>query len=201
MAAVSKKPACLQQVPGWYIARPPCLDKYFPEPVFIRRWLCYHLLIMEDIDCRDNDTKYMDLALEQAAKAAQMDEIPIGAVLVKGGRVLALNHNRREELKDATAHAEILVIREACRVLGGWRLPGCTLYVTLEPCPMCTGALVQARVERLVYGAADPKGGAAGTLYNIARDERLNHRLAVTGGVLEEQCAALLQDFFRARRE
>ena len=142
----------------------------------------------------------MKLALQEALKAARQGEVPIGAVLVKDGSVLAADHNRREQRSDATAHAEILVIREGGRLLGGWRLPGTTLYVTLEPCPMCAGALVQARVERLVFGAADPKGGAAGTLYNIASDERLNHRLLVKGGVLEEECANLLQDFFRARR-
>jgi len=119
---------------------------------------------------------------------------------VKENRVLSADHNRRESLNDATAHAEILVIREACRLLGGWRLPGTTLYVTLEPCPMCAGALVQARVERLVFGTTDPKGGAAGSLFDIARDERLNHRLAVTAGVLEHECAALLQQFFQDRR-
>lgn len=143
---------------------------------------------------------YMQLALEEAAKAARQGEVPIGAVLVKEGVIVAADHNRREQLGDATAHAELLVIRQAGRLLGGWRLSGTTLYVTLEPCPMCAGALVQARVDRLVYGAADPKGGAAGTLYNIVRDERLNHRLSVTAGILENECASLLQDFFRSRR-
>ncbi len=142
----------------------------------------------------------MKLALQEAAKAARLGEVPIGAVLVKDGSVLAVDHNRREQLGDATAHAEILVIRKAGQLLGGWRLAGTTLYVTLEPCPMCAGALVQARVARLVYGAADPKGGAAGTLYDIVRDERLNHRLLVTPGVLEDECASQLRDFFRRRR-
>jgi tRNA(adenine34) deaminase len=146
------------------------------------------------------DEYFMQIALRYAEEAVRRGEIPIGAVLVKEGRLLAAGHNRREELNDATAHAEILVIREACRQLGGWRLPGSTLYVTLEPCPMCAGALVQARVERLVYGAADPKGGAAGTLYDIVRDQRLNHRLEVTAGVLADECALLLQRFFKARR-
>jgi tRNA(adenine34) deaminase len=146
------------------------------------------------------DIAFMKLALDKAAQAALRGEVPIGAVLVKNATVLAADYNRREQLGDATAHAEILVIREGGRLLGGWRLPGTTLYVTLEPCPMCAGAMVQARVDRLVYGAADPKGGAAGTLYNITDDERLNHRLSITGGVLEEECAVLLQDFFRARR-
>jgi len=147
-----------------------------------------------------SDYFYMEMALEQAREACTCGEVPVGAVLVRDGQVIAACRNRCEELKDATAHAEILALREGSRHLGGWRLPGTTLYVTLEPCPMCAGALVQARVERLVYGAADPKGGACGTLYNIVQDERLNHRLDVTGGVLKEACAALLQDFFRSRR-
>ena len=142
----------------------------------------------------------MRLALEQAAEAARAGEVPIGAVLARGDELLAADRNRREELKAATAHAEILVLRRGGRLLGGWRLPGCTLYVTLEPCPMCAGALVQARVERLVFGAWDPKSGAAGSLYNLVQDERLNHRLQVEGGLLEEDCAALLQEFFRSRR-
>ncbi len=147
-----------------------------------------------------SDQEYMSLALLQATEAAAAGEVPIGAVLVKDGLVLAADRNRREELKDACAHAEILVIRRGGELLGGWRLPGCTLYVTLEPCPMCAGAMVQARLERLVFGAYDPKAGAAGTLYDVVRDERLNHRLEVTGGVLEEECAAMLQQFFRKRR-
>jgi tRNA(adenine34) deaminase len=146
------------------------------------------------------DHKYMKLALTQAAEAAAAGEVPIGAVLAKDGVVLAADRNRREELKDACAHAEILAIRRGGELLGGWRLTGCTLYVTLEPCPMCAGAMVQARLDRLVFGACDPKAGAAGTLYDIVRDERLNHRLEVVGGVLEEECAAMLQQFFRKRR-
>ncbi len=157
--------------------------------------------MMEEIRThREDDTIYMKIALAQAKEAFHKGEVPIGAVLVKGSCVVAADHNRRELLGDATAHAEILVIREAGRLLGGWRLPGTTLFVTLEPCSMCAGALVQARVERLVFGAADPKGGAAGTLYDIVRDARLNHRLQVTGGVLEGQSSALLQQFFRSRR-
>ena len=147
------------------------------------------------------DEKFMALALEQAEEAALCGEVPIGAVLVYEGAVLTADRNRREALKDATAHAEILVMRRAGELLGGWRLSKCTLYVTLEPCPMCAGAMVQARIDRLVFGAADPKGGAAGTLYDIVRDRRLNHRLEVTGGVLESECAALLQKFFRERRD
>ena len=148
-----------------------------------------------------DDEHYMETALELAQEAYVRGEVPIGAVLVRDGEILARNHNRREELKDATAHAEILVLREAGRLIGGWRLTGTTLYVTLEPCPMCAGALVQARVTRLVYGARDPKGGAAASLYNITSDPRLNHRLAVEEGILRERCAALLQKFFKERRE
>ena len=151
-------------------------------------------------NCNLSDLEYMDIALRQAAEAAKWGEVPVGAVLVKDGKVLAADRNRREGNKDATAHAEMLVLRRASQLLGGWRLSGCTLYVTLEPCPMCAGAMVQARIERLVYGAADPKGGAAGTLYDITCDDRLNHRLTVTSGVKGEECADLLQQFFRSRR-
>lgn len=147
-----------------------------------------------------NDEYYMALALEQAREAAVAGEIPIGAVLVRDGKILVADRNRREELNDATAHAEVLVIRQAGELLSGWRIFDSTLYVTLEPCPMCAGAMVQARIDRLVFGASDPKGGAAGTLYNIVRDQRLNHRLEVTSGVMAEECAAILQQFFKKRR-
>ena len=148
----------------------------------------------------NTDSYYMELALRQAEEAYRRGEVPVGALLVKDGQVLVEEHNRREQLNNATAHAEMLVLSRAGKMLGGWRLSGTTIYVTLEPCPMCAGALVQARVERLVYGAADPKGGAAGTLYDIVRDARLNHRLSVTGGVLEDRCSALLQQFFKTKR-
>jgi len=146
------------------------------------------------------DEKFMRLALAQAKKAGQAGEVPIGAVLVKNSTVLAEDHNRREELNDATAHAELLVLRHAGMSLGGWRLSGCTLYVTLEPCPMCAGAMVLARIDRMVFGAVDPKSGAAGSIYDLVRDRRLNHCLVVTGGVLEEDCAGLLREFFQQRR-
>ncbi len=142
----------------------------------------------------------MQKALRLAEEAANCGEVPIGAVLVRDGEILAEARNRREEYMDATAHAEILALRFASQTLGGWRLMDTTLYVTLEPCPMCAGALVQARVARLVYGAPDLKAGAAGTLYNIVHDKRLNHRLEVTSGIMEEECAYLLQKFFRERR-
>ncbi len=147
-----------------------------------------------------SDEKYMRLALEHAEEAARCGEVPIGAVLVKDDAVIAADRNRREEFMDATAHAEILVIRRAGEALGGWRLSGCTLYVTLEPCPMCAGAMVLARLDRLVYGAADPKSGAAGTLYDLVNDPRLNHRLSVSCGILTGDCASVLQKFFRERR-
>jgi tRNA(adenine34) deaminase len=156
---------------------------------------------MTDYPDKKTDEHYMQIALEEAYAAARAGEVPIGAVLVQGDQVIAVDRNRREEYCDGTAHAELLVMRKAGQVLGGWRLSRCTLYVTLEPCPMCAGAMVQSRVGRLVFGASDPKGGAAGTLYDIVRDNRLNHRLEVTGGILKEECASLLQEFFRIRRD
>ena len=144
-----------------------------------------------------DDEKFMYKALLEAKKAYLKGEVPIGAIIVCRGAVIAKGHNQRERFKDPTAHAEVIAIREASRVLGGWRLPGTTLYVTLEPCPMCAGAIINARVERVVYGAIDPKAGAAGTLMNILEDERLNHRVKVTKGILEEECRNILQLFSR----
>ena len=141
----------------------------------------------------------MALALDEAAAAERAGEVPIGAVLVAGGRACARAHNRTIADRDPTAHAEILALRDAARAFGDHRIGG-TLYVTLEPCLMCMGAMVQARVERLVFGARDPKAGAAVSLYRIAEDVRLNHRFAVTGGVMEAEAAALLSNFFAARR-
>ncbi|MCL6613687.1 MAG: tRNA adenosine(34) deaminase TadA [Firmicutes bacterium] len=147
-----------------------------------------------------SDVGFMRAALAEAEKALAMDEVPVGAVVVAGGEIIGRGHNRRETEGDPTAHAEILALREAARRRGHWRLHGTTLYVTLEPCPMCAGALVNARVDRLVFGAIDPKAGAAGTLFNLVEDPRLNHRLEVTGGVLGEEAAELLRRFFRLRR-
>ncbi len=147
------------------------------------------------------DQRYMREALKWAEEAAKAGEVPVGAVLVKNGAILAVERNRKEELNDATAHAEILLLRQAGLNLGGWRLEGCTLYVTLEPCPMCAGALVLARIHRLVFGAPDPKTGAVISLFDIVRDPRLNHRLKVSGGVLQDDCAYLLKDFFKKRRD
>ena len=148
----------------------------------------------------DRDEAMMRRAIEQAALAATMGEVPVGAVVYRGDEVLALAHNRRETDADPTAHAEVLALREAARRVGVWRLDGCSLAVTLEPCPMCAGALINSRIDRLVYGAADPKMGCVDTLYELCTDTRFNHRLAVEGGVLADECAALLRDFFAARR-
>ncbi|MBK6846411.1 MAG: nucleoside deaminase [Proteobacteria bacterium] len=143
----------------------------------------------------------MKLALDAAERAAQLGEVPVGALLVDAqGVVLATAHNRRQTDRDPTAHAEILVLREAARRLGDWRLVGTCLYVTLEPCPMCAGALVNARVDRLVFGCADPKAGAVQTLYALCSDSRLNHRVEVVAGVLAQTCAQRLSDFFAALR-
>ena len=146
------------------------------------------------------DYYFMLEALKEAVQAAQLGEVPIGAVLVQEGQIIARAHNLREINHDPTAHAEILVLRKAADCHGHWRLTGTTLYVTLEPCPMCAGALVQARVKRLVYGAADPKAGATGSLMNIVQDERLNHRVEVSSGVLADECGKILKEFFQKRR-
>jgi len=143
---------------------------------------------------------YMGEALKEAEKAASNMEVPIGAVLVIENEIAARDHNRREELNDPTAHAEILVLKQASRIKKSWRLSEATLYVTLEPCPMCAGAMVQARIESLVYGASDPKAGAVHSLYSIPTDKRLNHYVKVKEGVMEKECSALLKEFFRLRR-
>ena len=143
----------------------------------------------------------MRLALEQAALAAAHDDVPVGAVVLgPDGALLAVGHNDREGAGDPTAHAEVVALRAAAAALGGWRLTGCTLVVTLEPCTMCAGAIVLARVSRVAYGADDPKAGAAGSLFDVLRDRRLNWRPEVERGVLAEECGAVLQDFFAARR-
>ncbi len=149
---------------------------------------------------RPEDEVWMMEALAEAGRAAEIGEVPIGAVVVRGGEVIGRGHNRREIDGDPLAHAEILAIRDAAKRTAGWRLTGCTMYVTLEPCAMCAGALVNSRVERLVYGAPDPKAGYCGTLGDLTRDPRLNHRLEVTAGVLESESAALLRGFFASLR-
>lgn len=143
---------------------------------------------------------FMREALAEAGAAFAAGEVPIGAVVVKGGAIIARAHNLREAEHDATAHAEILAIRRAGQRLGGWRLSGCTLYVTVEPCPMCAGALVQSRIDHLVFGAPDPKGWADRSLLEIVQNPGLNHRLAVTDDVLADECSALMKRFFRSRR-
>ncbi len=147
------------------------------------------------------DPQYMSLALEQARKARDQGGVPVGAVVIFEGQVVGAGHNEKETLADPTAHAEIAAIRQAAQRLGRWRLSGCVLYATLEPCPMCMGALLQARVDRLVFGCPDPKAGAALTLFQMANDSRLNHRVAVESGVLGEESALLLKEFFRERRQ
>ncbi len=146
------------------------------------------------------DEELMRLALEEARAAAEAGEVPVGAVVERDGRILARAHNMRETAADPTAHAEILALRSAAALLGTWRLEGATVVVTLEPCPMCAGALVNARVQRLVYGCPDPKAGAVYSLYNVVCDPRLNHEVEVVDGVLGEECAAVLGDFFKQRR-
>jgi tRNA(adenine34) deaminase len=144
---------------------------------------------------------YMELALEEAVRAADREEVPVGAVIVEWENgLIARAHNQREQLLDPTAHAEMIAITQAAGALRSWRLEQCVLYVTLEPCPMCAGAIVQARLPFVVYGTTDPKAGACDTLYRITSDPRLNHRAFVLGGVLRERCAALLSEFFQARR-
>jgi len=149
---------------------------------------------------RDHET-YMRMALAQAREALEHEDVPVGAVVVHDGNVIGRSHNQRELLKDPTAHAEILALTQAAAALGMWRLTGATMYVTLEPCAMCAGALVLARMDALVYGAEDPKTGAVRSLYQICEDDRLNHRLDVTGGVLGDECGEILREFFRGRRD
>ena len=146
------------------------------------------------------DERYMRMALDEARLAAEEGEVPIGAVVVCDGRVVARAHNRRETDADPSAHAEFSAMVAAARELGRWRLTGCTVYVTLEPCLMCAGLMVNARVDRCVYGASDPKGGALGTLFDVSCDPRLNHAFVVSAGVLGDEAADLLREFFRARR-
>lgn len=148
----------------------------------------------------DHHEHWMREAIAEAKLAEQLGEVPIGAVIVRDGHVIGRGHNLRETNQDPTAHAEIIAIREAAAKLGAWRLLDCTLYVTLEPCPMCAGALVQSRIPTVVYGANDPKAGCAGTLMNLLQEDRFNHQVEVMGGVLQEECGRLLTNFFRKLR-
>jgi tRNA(adenine34) deaminase len=145
--------------------------------------------------------KFMQLALEEAQKALELDETPIGAVLVFEERIIATGHNKRNTLGNALAHAEILAINAGCQAIGDWRLEECTLYVTLEPCPMCAGAIVQARIPRVVFGAESPKAGCAGSVLNLLQVEALNHRCEVVKGICEKESAALLKDYFKKMRQ
>ena len=146
------------------------------------------------------DEQFMRMALEEAKRAGEEGEVPVGAVLVSGGQVISRGRNRPIALSDPTAHAEILALREGAARVGNYRLPGCTLYVTIEPCAMCAGALLQARIKRLVFGAEDPRSGGVRSLYTLLEDERLNHRVEVTSGVLLQECREVLRGFFRERR-
>ena len=144
--------------------------------------------------------RWMRLALDEARVAAAADEVPVGAIVVAGGRIVGSGHNQREQLRDPTAHAEMIALTQAAATLDSWRLEGCVLYVTLEPCPMCAGAILQARVPMVVWGAADPKAGAVETLYRLFDDRRLNHRVEHVGGVLADECGRVLSEFFRGKR-
>ncbi|HET9332691.1 MAG TPA: tRNA adenosine(34) deaminase TadA [Gemmatimonadota bacterium] len=148
----------------------------------------------------DPHQRWMELALEEARAARDQGDVPVGAVAISGERLIGRGRNRTEELQDPVAHAEIFALREAARALGSWRLPGVTLYSTLEPCAMCSGASVLARIERLVYGADDPKAGMSGSLATLPQDPRLNHRVEIVRGILADECGELLRSFFRDRR-
>ena len=148
-----------------------------------------------------DDQLYMKLALQQAALAAAKGEVPVGAIIVQSNRIVGKGHNRRETWCDPTAHAEMIAIRDAAETLGGWRLPECTMYVTLEPCAMCAAAIVHARIDRVVFGVRDPKTGFAGSLGNLLQDERLNHQVEITEGILADECGQILSDFFKTLRQ
>jgi len=143
----------------------------------------------------------MQLAFEEAKKAAAMGEVPVGAVIVKDGEVIASGHNRTESDKDPTAHAEMLAIRQAAARLGGWRLPGCQMYVTTEPCSMCAGAIVWSRIEKLYIGTMDPKSGACGSVFNIPQEAKLNHFVEIETGIMQAECSQLMKDFFKKLRK
>ena len=146
------------------------------------------------------DEKFMAEALKEAEKSANFDEVPVGAIIVKDGKIIARGHNLRERSNDPTAHAEIMAIRKACKKLKSWRLEGCTIYVTIEPCSMCAGTILWTRMQRVVYGANDPKGGALGSSYNLFEVKNINHKVEITRGVLENRCAGLMTSFFRNKR-
>jgi tRNA(adenine34) deaminase len=147
-----------------------------------------------------SDEFYMAEAIKEARLAEEIDEVPVGAVIVRNGEIIARAHNLRENSKDPSAHAEVLAIRQAAEVLGGWRLSDCTLYVTLEPCPMCAGACINSRLKRVVFGAYDKKAGCCGTLYNLLTDSRFNHNPEVTDGISHDECSKMLSDYFKKKR-
>ncbi len=147
------------------------------------------------------DEKYMREAIKQARKAAKIDEVPIGCVIVYDDKIIARGYNRRNTDKSTLAHAEIIAIRKAAKVIGDWRLEGCTIYITLEPCPMCAGAIVQARIPRVVVGAMNPKAGCAGSVINLLQMDGFNHKAELTSGVLVDECRTMLQDFFKEMRK
>lgn len=153
------------------------------------------------MDVFEKDRQFMRLALEEAEKAGNLGEVPIGAVIVHNGEVIAAASNLRETTQNAVTHAELMAIQQACEKVGSWRLEETTLYVTLEPCPMCAGAILQSRIPRVVYGARDVKAGCVDSLYHLLNDPRFNHECEVTEGVLAEECGQILTDFFRALRE
>ncbi|KAA3647529.1 MAG: tRNA adenosine(34) deaminase TadA [Proteobacteria bacterium] len=156
---------------------------------------------MNGLNSFEIDTHYMQLALDQAKLAAEQDEVPVGAIIVLNNKLIAAAHNSQIQLQNPTAHAEILAIEQAAQELQNYRLPGCSLYVTLEPCLMCVGAMIHARIERLIYGASDPKSGMAETVDSQFDKSHHNHQVVVTGGVLAQQCGDVLRDFFRAKRQ
>ncbi len=147
-----------------------------------------------------SDFYFMGEALKQAERAFELDEVPVGAVIVSKHDIIASAHNMREMLQDATAHAELIAIKKACEARGSWRLVGCSLYVTLEPCPMCAGAAILSRIDRIVFGAHDPKAGVCGSLLNLPQDKRFNHRPEVVSGIMADECADILKRFFKDKR-
>ena len=149
----------------------------------------------------DFDQKFMLAALKEAEKSVALDEVPVGAIIVKNNKIVARGHNLREKSHDPTAHAEIVAIRKACKKFDSWRLEGCTMYVTVEPCAMCAGTLLWTRIDRIVFGCKDPKGGALGSSFELFKVKNINHHPEITGGVLEEECARLMKDFFKKKRE
>jgi len=148
----------------------------------------------------NTEEKYMSIALEEAKKAYEKDEVPVGAVIVKNNKIIAKAYNQREHFQDATKHAEIICIQKACRKLKSWRLEGCDIYITLEPCSMCAGAILWTRVNRIIYGAKDEKGGALGSSYNLFEQKNLNHHPQIISGILEDKSSVLLKDFFKQKR-